>query len=544
MSNLLHHPPPIEILSYLPLVFDSMPFQNRTPESLVQRSDSKNPATTCRGITTAGKKCRHSLASPKSPSAAARRSSGTGVNGVVAVVQDDTSGPASAAFFCWQHKDQAEKIVHDNEAIPGHGVSRLVPVQERTSIDSLVARLGVMGINKEQGSKPRQRQKHRVDTDPRRQSWTRIPVELLPEPAETVQTRRRHERNDRSQPPTQRRKQKKPSFWESLCCMTNHEDDEYMEIVRHRQRTRDSSRPEMAAWNLPPPLDQQNRRPQSPPSHRTDTAQANRNNQSQSHADLSSRGPISQGPHTPQRRPLAETPPRPMNRHTVLTESPTRNLLSWIPAHLSPATTSALLTELSKPISPHDQEGYIYIFWLTDSDLAPSDDTATSLLSSPRQQRSRRLSDVMSEYSYASESHGRQKRTTMLKIGRANNVHRRMTEWTRQCGYNLSLVRWYPYIPSSPLPSPCRTSNLHPDFSRPATKGRVSDQVRKVPHASRVERLIHLELAEQRVKRQCAACGKEHREWFEVDATEAGVKAVDEVIKRWVAWAERAEVGA
>jgi hypothetical protein len=58
-----------------------------------------------------------------------------------------------------------------------------------------------------------------------------------------------------------------------------------------------------------------------------------------------------------------------------------------------------------------------------------------------------------------------------------------------------------------------------------------------------VERLIHLELAEKQVKRQCTACGKEHREWFEVEANQAGVKAVDETVRRWVGWAERMHSG-
>ena len=53
-----------------------------------------------------------------------------------------------------------------------------------------------------------------------------------------------------------------------------------------------------------------------------------------------------------------------------------------------------------------------------------------------------------------------------------------------------------------------------------------------------MERLIHLELADQRVKKNCEACGKEHREWFEVAGTREGVKAVDEVVRRWVVWAE------
>jgi hypothetical protein len=51
--------------------------------------------------------------------------------------------------------------------------------------------------------------------------------------------------------------------------------------------------------------------------------------------------------------------------------------------------------------------------------------------------------------------------------------------------------------------------------------------------------LIHLELADQRVIKQCDACGKTHKEWFEVEATKDGVKKVDEVVKRWVDWDEK-----
>jgi hypothetical protein len=65
--------------------------------------------------------------------------------------------------------------------------------------------------------------------------------------------------------------------------------------------------------------------------------------------------------------------------------------------------------------------------------------------------------------------------------------------------------------------------------------------VRKVPCVKRVERLIHLELAEKRALKQCETCGKEHREWFEVEATRDGVRAVDQVVKRWVDWAEKAQ---
>lgn len=159
----------------------------------------------------------------------------------------------------------------------------------------------------------------------------------------------------------------------------------------------------------------------------------------------------------------------------------------------------------------------------------------------------------MTEYSFSEETTrggsnaGSGKKTILLKIGRANNVHRRMTEWQRQCGYSLTLVRWYPYVSSVAAPSPAASPSprrpsqgLYPDLSqRPPTSRRESGVVRKVPCVKRVERLIHLELAEKQAKHVCEACGKEHREWFAVDASEKGVRAVDEVVRRWVGWGEK-----
>ncbi len=65
-----------------------------------------------------------------------------------------------------------------------------------------------------------------------------------------------------------------------------------------------------------------------------------------------------------------------------------------------------------------------------------------------------------------------------------------------------------------------------------------------MPCVKRVERLIHLELQDQQVKRRCDVCGKEHREWFAVEASQAGIRGVDECVRRWVGWAERECVSA
>lgn len=213
-------------------------------------------------------------------------------------------------------------------------------------------------------------------------------------------------------------------------------------------------------------------------------------------------------------------PARPVKRPPIQRDpsSRTGEFLSLIPKSASPQTTSLLLSELAKPVSDSDDKGYIYMFWLTPETSSPPLDTASSLLS-PRQEGQRRTSDVLNTFSIPN------KKTILLKIGRAQNVQRRLNQWTRQCGYNLSLIRYYPY---------------HPTLS--STSVNIPRTPRKVPNAHKVERLIHIELNGKRAQGsgKCGVCGREHREWFEVEASRAGVKAVDEVVRRWVDWGERA----
>lgn len=449
------------------------PFAGRTPEALVGRNDSKNPSTTCRGITNSGRPCRRALASPKP-----RKS------GVVAVVQDDDGAVEEASYYCHDHKAQA---VNAAQNAPQQGLGRkkteLFPLQERNSIDTLVQRLGVEGVGSEISAKVKQK-RHGRQRPERRQD---APY---------------GEKYGLGQGEGRTEKKGKSSFWSALCCGGGSgEDDDYMEVVRHKQRL-ENSRP----------------------------------------SNTSPRPPSSSKHHS---RPTNELPLRPAANNAA-SNSQTGNLLSLIPPTLSPATASALLAELSKPPNPNDEEGYIYIFWLTpQKDKTPDTTTARSLLSPetlPR--RERRISDVVSEFSYTAEQprglNSKAKTTILLKIGRANNVTRRMNEWQRQCGYALSLVRWYPYVSSSAAPSPAPSSPARQSPQRPSAAHRESSgMVRKVPCVKRVERLIHLELAEKRVMRDCAACGREHREWFEVEGSEKGVRGVDEVVRRWVGWGER-----
>ena len=90
----------------------------------------------------------------------------------------------------------------------------------------------------------------------------------------------------------------------------------------------------------------------------------------------------------------------------------------------------------------------------------------------------------------------------MLKIGRTNDLERRLKEWNQDCG---------------------RTHAYHPAI--------VRGELPEIPHVSRVERLIHLELKDCRKQRFCANCNKNHQEWFKV----AYALAL-EVFQKWQKW--------
>ncbi|KAH6641305.1 meiotically up-regulated gene 113-domain-containing protein [Chaetomium tenue] len=220
-----------------------------------------------------------------------------------------------------------------------------------------------------------------------------------------------------------------------------------------------------------------------------------------------------------------------------------RKASSLIPDDLPEETTAQLVAELEKTVSQQDEAGYIYIFWLTpESEPAtPPAEAARSLLSPPStSDRGRRPSDVLSTFARLAigddsdndNGQGQQgshhktnkpKKKVLLKIGRATNVQRRLNEWQRQCGYNLSLIRYYPYVPSS-------------------SPGSSGGAPRKVPHSHKVERLVHIELTGRGLRvadrEKCEACGREHREWFEVEASRSAVADVDEVVRRWSDWDE------
>jgi hypothetical protein len=417
-----------------------MPYIPHTPESLLPRSDSKNPAATCRGLTSNGRPCRRAISkSPQSsPSPSPRRS-------------------PSPEAFCWQHKDQA-----DAHAASPQGLQSTT-IRERTSIDTLVDRLGLLEVEQKKEQK-KERKQHRKP----------VPVQ---DPEKVLQ------RVDRV-PPRPERSKPRPKPQSNLglfCCIG----------------VADESR------RAPRPVDHK-------PSRRTTATIP---------AQQRLKLPEAVQQKLPSQRPSIARDP----------SSRTGEFLSLIPIDASPQVTALLLAELAKPVSDADDEGYIYMFWLTPESVPapPPSETASSLLAPPSRPipGRRRTSDVLNTFA-STVPNAQDKKTILLKIGRAQNVQRRLNQWTRQCGYNLSLIRYYPY---------------HPTTLSDTNVNELPRTPRKVPNAHKVERLIHIELNAKRAHRsvKCTACGREHREWFEVDASKDGVKAVDEVVRRWVDWGER-----
>ncbi|KAA8625957.1 hypothetical protein A1F94_001007 [Pyrenophora tritici-repentis] len=169
-------------------------FTGRTPESLIPRSDSRNPATTCKGITKSGRPCRRPID--------AKTSNDNGVIAVVPVGNDsDEEEIGAAAYFCWQHKDQAEQLAAQTSSGPA---TQLYPLKERNSIDTLVERLGVLDVNEpgreeEVGTQPKKKKERRPSTSsrpPRRvnrpPTWDTVQGPLMSVPNDLMAKRKDH----------------------------------------------------------------------------------------------------------------------------------------------------------------------------------------------------------------------------------------------------------------------------------------------------------------------------------------------------------------
>ncbi|SPJ86807.1 uncharacterized protein FTOL_11832 [Fusarium torulosum] len=400
-----------------------MPFVANTPESYLNRSDSKVADGTCRGITSNGRPCRRGVAQ-KTPKTDKRG-------------RPVTPDPRDESLYCWQHREQASASAHSS---PGPRATSTPILEGRTSLDTLADRLGLVDLQEKKKHK-----REKVDTG--RKTSTSY---SKPKPKQSL----------------------------SCCCFSVPLDDAQ------------DSRPS---------------RPQPRPVQRLSASVPPKQSSKLASSQNASIGKASR-------------------RSRKSTGSQTAQIKDFIPDTLDAQTASALMSELARPFGNSEEPGFIYMFWLTPtspSTTAPVD-AARSLLSPPspnRPPRSRSASNAVSSFAAADPSTS--KNTMLLKIGRAANVQRRLNQWQRQCGHDVEILRYYPYLSGT-----LESSGVVPHMTQ---------------HVHRVERLVHIELAGMGLKAdagKCEACGREHREWFEVEATREGVKSVDGVIRRWIEWDE------
>lgn len=463
-----------------------MPFVANTPESLLARSDSKDPKSTCRGITSAGRPCRRPLGT--------RPPTGQFLD---TAPEDD---PADEGLYCWQHKEQASHSARSSPGPKGSGGHVAVPTirEERTSLDTLADRLGLVDVG----------EKHSAVRHGRK------PVGVGKGAGHGLE--QHGPQKPRPQPPKRKKTQQTSSLEFCFCFRIP------LEQVDEEPAEKPKSKPMNQPYQQQPPPTYQPQRPSTSPY---------------------------QTPYRPSRH---HPPPLPSpSKSAKSATSITAQMKHLIPDSLDAATASALMAELARPLAESDEPGYIYMFWLVEDPSTTSSTTtpqrppveaARSLLAPPppSHAQGRRASDTVSRYASQSARNRRVGRQSMLlKIGRAANVQRRMNQWQRQCGYDVEVLRYYPYTSSTPSPTPSPGRHRRGSESPPD-----SGVALMTPHAKRVERLVHIELTGMglRAEREtCEACGRDHREWFEVGATRGEVRRVDEVIRRWVKWDGREE---
>ncbi|KXN82512.1 hypothetical protein AN958_02363 [Leucoagaricus sp. SymC.cos] len=116
----------------------------------------------------------------------------------------------------------------------------------------------------------------------------------------------------------------------------------------------------------------------------------------------------------------------------------------WIPPYLSKSTQASLRAEMEKTKSVRDVPGYIYTFEIRDPDVT---------------------------------------KTIKLKVGRAVNLVKRIDQWGKQCGSKEQVLRgFYP-------------GNVE-EVESSLMKGRVQAGPEKAAWCHRLERLVHIELAD------------------------------------------------
>ncbi|KAG0297573.1 hypothetical protein BGZ98_000564 [Dissophora globulifera] len=165
------------------------------------------------------------------------------------------------------------------------------------------------------------------------------------------------------------------------------------------------------------------------------------------------------------------------------------DLSSWVNPNLPDYVQVKLRKAMERPVSETDKPGYIYAYQLVETRHTPTH--------------------------------------TLFKVGRTDNVYRRMSEWSDKCGSPPRLIEVFPEQGSL---AP-RDEN---DLSETATKIADDSEVTglRCRYSHRVERLIHIELKPLHDKDHICACKTNHREWFKVP-NQPGLSESQQMKQAW-----------
>ncbi|KAI5806458.1 meiotically up-regulated gene 113-domain-containing protein [Peziza echinospora] len=460
------------------------------------RQVSKDSGSVCRGVNVStGEPCRNKLSTKP----------GAATSGLITRIDGQN------AFYCWRHKEQAkERVLQHAQAVDtsaAQAVAAAAP-RRRASMDGLIERVQAMAI-----TNPNAEAEAVVSSSSRRQSKAsrksvvKVQAQELQNSTEvfvqqqqqaTVTVHHHHHFHHDVPPPLPPRSQHKHKVITLLTGLFNRipfSASTAAKIQRREHLFLDETTSNLTL--APPPIqppEEKRRKPRTP-----STPNSGRNNRKDPNQHVS----FDSSPQGPPLPHMAVDARRPQPSALVNRSRITDSVTSAIPDHLSGPTQQRLRKVTSKPFSASDVPGYIYIFSLTnDSPNRPgisesnSNDPNNSPSANPR---------------------------VLMKIGRAVNVQSRLRQHEKQCNYDLTLIRYYPHIPSD--------DSLQVD-------------VRKVPNVHRIERLIHLELQDdakcypQELKHKCNVCHKIHQEWFSIEASDDGVRRLDELVSRWIEWGE------
>jgi len=171
------------------------------------------------------------------------------------------------------------------------------------------------------------------------------------------------------------------------------------------------------------------------------------------------------------------------------------------------------------PLSAGEEPGYIYVYKISGFN--------------PLQPRIDCLEQTTSH------------RGVFYKVGRTQNLTRRLYQWSRSCPYYPLLVEFFPNPPTNTLRRSSSTSSLYSLFRKdddPSSTPPRETRIVRCAVTHRIERLIHLELEDRfgrvDISPQGCPCGKVHKEWFRGgNGVEGGWQEVRDVIVRWIGFA-------